>query len=220
MCPKCQKSSVTADYCDGCGARIDATAAAPIVAASATLPEPTGSPVQAACPNCHARRGPADIFCELCGCDFATGTLPAAPTPTTASPSGSASAAPRAWEISVAVDPDEWVRQGSLRTEPQEPPVATTVALVTGSVTIGRASRSRNVKPDLDMTALTSDPAVSHRHARMMQRSDGLWEISDAGSANGTTLNGTQVGTTAVGLKAGDQIRVGAWTVVTLILRS
>jgi pSer/pThr/pTyr-binding forkhead associated (FHA) protein len=54
---------------------------------------------------------------------------------------------------------------------------------------------------------LDADTTVSNRHASLDTRSDGLW-VEDAGSTNGTFVNGARV-TTARLLQPGDVIRIG-----------
>ena len=71
------------------------------------------------------------------------------------------------------------------------------------STTIGRAQNNDIV--------LDSDMRVSRHHARL-DFSDGQWVIVDAGSANGTTVNGQRV--TTHSLKGGDRIRVGGTALV------
>ena len=54
---------------------------------------------------------------------------------------------------------------------------------------------------------LDADSTVSNRHATLASRVDGLW-LEDAGSTNGTFVNGARV-TTARMLHPGDVIRIG-----------
>jgi len=51
---------------------------------------------------------------------------------------------------------------------------------------IGRTSESRAVHPNIDVEALTGDPAVSTRHAVLRVSNDGTMTITDVGSTNGT----------------------------------
>jgi pSer/pThr/pTyr-binding forkhead associated (FHA) protein len=64
-----------------------------------------------------------------------------------------------------------------------------------------------------------ADPGISRLHAVLERRADGSYAVRDLGSTNGTAVNddpspvGREV---AVPLKAGDRIRLGAWTTITL----
>jgi hypothetical protein len=61
--------STTDDYCDTCGAPVHA-------APSVGIAPPVAAPTTQKCPNCGASN-PADaLFCEACGYDYTTGTLP------------------------------------------------------------------------------------------------------------------------------------------------
>ena len=82
---------------------------------------------------------------------------------------------------------------------------------------IGRHSASRGLGPEIDLTGPPTDPGVSRLHAVLIAQPDGSWAILDPGSENGTSINGSEVATgVAVQLNDGDQIHVGAWTVITV----
>ncbi len=70
-------------------------------------------------------------------------------------------------------------------------------------ITIGRASNNDVSIPDL---------SISRFHA-FAKGAEGGWKIQDAGSTNGTTVNGESVPSqghgAAVDLKAGDNVRIG-----------
>jgi len=86
-------------------------------------------------------------------------------------------------------------------------------------VRIGRASASRGLAVEIDLTGPPLDPAVSHLHAQLLRGGDGGWSVVDLNSANGTRLNGAQdplPAETEVPVKAGDRIHLGVWTTVTL----
>ncbi|MBE1490610.1 FHA domain-containing protein [Plantactinospora soyae] len=84
---------------------------------------------------------------------------------------------------------------------------------------IGRRSRSRGVRPDIDLIGPPEDPGVSHLHAMLVPQTDG-WAVVDLESANGTYLNDPETTSiapnTPVGLGSGDRIYLGAWTVLTI----
>ena len=79
----------------------------------------------------------------------------------------------------------------------RRPPSSSTWALTGDRLTIGREASSDIV---------VNDPAVSRHHADLV-RSGQSWSIIDAGSANGTSVNGAGVRQTA--LRPGDYIEVG-----------
>ena len=64
----------------------------------------------------------------------------------------------------------------------------------------------RGAGVDLDLTA---DPAVSRHHARLVRHSDGSLSVVDAGSSNGTYLNGVRVRTPRP-VASGDIIEIGS----------
>ena len=77
-CPNGHATTAT-DYCDTCGAPLDA--AAEPAAPAATEPEaaqsgPVAADAAKPCPNCHGVNPPNALFCEACGYDFTTGSLP------------------------------------------------------------------------------------------------------------------------------------------------
>lgn len=67
--------STTDDYCDVCGLPVHPAPAGASPASAQARPE-AAAPASQRCPNCHAVN-PADaLFCEACGYDYTTGTLP------------------------------------------------------------------------------------------------------------------------------------------------
>lgn len=92
-------------------------------------------------------------------------------------------------------------------------------ALDADRVRIGRASASRGIAVEIDLTGPPLDPAVSHLHAQLLRGPDGSWALVDLNSANGTRLNGAAdllPAETEVPVKAGDRIHLGVWTTLTL----
>jgi hypothetical protein len=87
-----------------------------------------------------------------------------------------------------------------------------------GPVRIGRASSSRGLSPEIDLTGPPLDPAVSHLHAQLLRHPEG-WVVVDLGSSNGTRLNDAEEpleAETEIPVKAGDRIHLGVWTTITL----
>src|SRR4249919_2119989 len=72
VCPA-GHSSLAQDYCDVCGLPIDAAMSPTTVASPAST---ATQPGRQACPNCGADNSVDALFCENCGYDFTTGTMP------------------------------------------------------------------------------------------------------------------------------------------------
>lgn len=85
-CPQGHQSRAT-DWCDVCGAAIQAAPAAPPPPAPAQPPV-SAPPAGRTCPHCGTTTVADALFCEACGYDFTTGMLPrrAAPAVTPAAP--------------------------------------------------------------------------------------------------------------------------------------
>jgi hypothetical protein len=212
QCPN-GHSSATDDFCDVCGAPIAAgtdpapAAASPAPASSLTLDAPKTAP-PLSCPNCREENLPDALFCETCGYDFTTGQLPAVP------PAASAAAPPADWVAEVWIDPDWFAAQEAEGTCATSGP-PTVVPLRGTQALIGRASKSRNVTPQVDCSA---DGSVSHRQAELTL-DHGRWFVEDLGSTNGTFVGmaGDPLPTTPIPsherreLADGERIYVGAW---------
>lgn len=214
-CPAGHETTAT-DYCDVCGIALDG-AASPTPAAPATVPAPaTGT-----CPNCSAVNPANALFCEACGYDFTTGSMPraaatpAAPAPPPATPANPSPALTEKWVAEVWIDPDWYADQESTDPLPS-PGLPLVVPLRNTSVLIGRTSHSRNITPDID---LSSDSGISRRHAQLT--TDGTrWWVEDLGSSNGTYVGGSvgALPTTPVPpgqkreISVDDRIYLGAWT--------
>lgn len=96
---------------------------------------------------------------------------------------------------------------------------ARTFVLVAPQMLIGRRSQSRGIDPEIDLSGPPLDPGVSSLHAVLLPWPDGGWDLIDVGSVNGTIVNGSSDPIAAkvpVPLGAGDRIKIGAWTVLTM----
>jgi hypothetical protein len=174
------------------------------------------------------------LFCENCGYDFTTGTMPRplaasqpadpstadqtpgawSPAPTTGNGS---SQAPEIfdWVAEVWIDPAWYEAQQSPDPMPS-PGLPVVVPLPSKSILVGRTSRSRNIHPQIDCEP---DSGVSRRQTQLT--TDGSrWWVEDLDSANGTFVaaatdpipsNPIPVGVKHE-LAADDRIYVGAWT--------
>jgi hypothetical protein len=203
------------------GSAAAGTAAPAPPASSLSLDAP--APATRTCPNCSTDN-PADaLFCENCGYDFTTGQMPRPLPPPDAGdaqpvpPSlpGTANPDHLSWVAEVWVDPDWYNSQGV--TDPL-PSVAAPVVvpLAERSLLIGRTSASRNIHPQIDVSA---DSGVSRRHAQLS--TDGQrWWIEDLQSSNGTFIGGAGEPLPTdpippgqrVELEDDDRVYVGAWT--------
>lgn len=167
-----------------------------------------------ACANCGEPHGPDDVFCEACGFDFLTGSLPTPEAaPTSNAPAHAAPGDPHA-VVRITADPTYHERMDAdgVLDFPDPAPEARDVPLTGDVVLIGRSRPSRGLFPDID---LSSDPAVSSRHAVLARRPDGTWTVTDVGSTNGTYLGDSTVALepdVAVTVADGTDIHLGAWT--------
>ena len=172
--------------------------------------DPTAT-VKAVCPNCGTPRSADEVFCEVCGLDFTTGKLPAAP-PVPTTPAGTETDS--GWVVIVEVDAAFFEsNENDASLEPPQGVVAKEIPLRGDEVLIGRTSASTNVHPDID---LGSDVGVSRKHAMLKRSGDG-WVVVDLGSTNGTQVDGKVLPAgeeRAVG--EGAVIHVGAWSKLTL----
>jgi hypothetical protein len=224
-------SSLAQDYCDVCGLPIDSTTAPPTTAAPTTA---ASAPGHQPCPNCEADNSVDALFCESCGYDFTTGTMPrplvapgspqvpavdqAQPGPTPSAPTiDDEDLASRAsdWVAEVWIDPAWYEAQQSPEPMPS-PGLPVVVPLRSKSILIGRTSRSRNIHPQIDCE---SDSGVSRRQTQLT--TDGSrWWVEDLDSANGTFVAPAtgKLPTDPIPVRAkhelaaDDRIYVGAWT--------
>lgn len=232
-CPAGHETTAT-DYCDVCGIAMDAAPAAGGDSPNDTSMLPTVPPAEddaaagaaaGTCPSCQTSN-PADaLFCEACGYDFTTGSMPRQARPPAAAPDAAAvtpAADPNpspvitdGWVAEIWIDPDWYADQKSTDPLPS-PGLPIVVPLKHQSILIGRASRSRNITPDID---LSTDNGISRRHAQLT--TDGTrWWVEDLGSSNGTYVGGSvgPLPTQAVPpgqrkeISVDDRVYLGAWT--------
>lgn len=202
---------------------------------AATGPEaaaPEAPPVgHVPCPACGAPNVDGDRFCEACGYDMTLGAPAAPPSPPAApsaspspeaAPSAASAAAPvpaASWTVEVRADRDYYDRlQADEIPFPAVYPERS-FALTGGRYVVGRRSASRGITPEIDLSGAPEDPGVSHLHAVLVGTPESGWTIIDPGSANGTFLNDSSdalVPNTAIPLKDGDRVHIGAWTTLTL----
>lgn len=198
ICPDGHASGAL-DYCDVCGLAVG------MPAPQATSPP---GPAAAACQACGAPI--IDRFCEECGHDSA---IPA-PLPATGQRVG--------WTAVITAD-QEFYRRVVARGGPdtvEYPQVfpERRIALRDNAL-IGRRNRDQGVEPEIDLAIHPIDRGVSTQHAVLQVGESGL-TITDLGSTNGTSLNGSDellVYGEETPLRHGDRIHVGAWTTITVV---
>lgn len=206
--------SVATDYCDVCGATLGSGAA------------PAPAPVAAAqCPACGAPI--AGRFCEVCGHDSALpspGRVAPTATPDLIARGSEPVAAQPGWVATVAADRDFYervlARKGPDAERVEFPGYypERRIPLQGSDFLIGKRSVSQGVLPDIDLGIAPVDIGVSRSHARIHLDVDGI-TVTDLGSTNGTSLNGTDdliEPRTPVPLRSGDRIHVGGWTTITV----
>lgn len=119
ICPAGHETSAH-DFCDTCGLPVQAASQ---VAAGESAPVEAPSAAQPViCPHCNTPNVADALFCEACGYDFTTGSLPE--TAVVAAPVGDAPAETAAGEVPAAAEPEVLA---ALAAPPQEPasPAAT-----------------------------------------------------------------------------------------------
>jgi hypothetical protein len=238
-CPNGHRTTAT-DYCDTCGIALPADAAAS-ADGGAPAPQPgdttavpvldPDAPVGAGpapggegqdCPHCGIANAKDALFCEACGYDFTTGTMPRpdarAADRTTPSPAEGSIAPPLdddTWVAELWIDPQWYAEQSSPDPLPSAGPPGV-VPLRNTSLLVGRASKSRDIHPDVDCG---TDNGVSRRHAQLT--TDGTrWWVEDLGSSNGTFVGGAVDPLPKIPIEVGskrevgpeDRIYVGSWT--------
>jgi hypothetical protein len=197
-CPNGHVSETT-DYCDRCGALIDAPDE------QRTPPsEVTRRSAASECPVCGTARVADDRFCESCGHDF------------TAAPASTGRAA--GWELVIVADRHYFDRVVAQEIDFPGDVEPRRLALDQPELRVGRGRPGADSPPDgIDLTGAADDPALSRLHAVMARQGDGSYTIEDVGSTNGTEVNGRALPShDPVTLADGDRIQLGAWTTMTV----
>ena len=240
--------STSSDYCDTCGAPMDPSLTPDTSSSTGSRSTPEASESDSGvvnadsrtrsatqpCPNCAVANLADALFCEACGYDFTTGTMPRSVTstnpldldaasPRAAVPDSGPSSAPSSvappveveWVAEVWVDPDWYADQESDEPCPS-PGLPVVVPLSTQSLMIGRRSKSRNINPEIECA---SDVGVSRRQAQLT--TDGQrWWVEDLQSSNGTYVGPASGPLPTEALPPGqrrelaedDRVYLGAWT--------
>ncbi|MFI9405050.1 FHA domain-containing protein [Nocardia sp. NPDC052316] len=83
-------------------------------------------------------------------------------------------------------------------------------------ISIGKRSVSQGLTPDIDLGIAPADVGVSRTHAVIHIDGDAL-TVTDLGSTNGTSVNGSDdliPAKVPVALRSGDRIHLGGWTTI------
>lgn len=210
-CPDGHQSNAT-DYCDVCGA--------PIGGAPATV---AAEPV-ALCPSCGAPS--SGRFCEVCGHDSALPTPAVRPDLLIAEASVAVSAPSAAWVATITAD-REFYDRVIARKGPDADQVGfpafypeRRIILRGNDILIGKRSVSQGLTPDIDLGIAPADVGVSRAHA-MIHLDGAELTVTDLGSTNGTSVNGSDELIPAkvpVPLRSGDRIHLGGWTTIVFAL--
>ena len=198
-------ASKAADYCDVCGAPIGSPAVQP----------DSSPPVEAkACPACGMPV--SGRFCEACGHDSVLPEPAAPPPPAPEAASGG-------WTAIVNADREFYervlARGGPDTVEFPRFFPERRIVLQGNTTLIGRHNREQGVEPEIDLGIHPVDRGVSTQHAVLRIRDSGL-TITDLGSTNGTSLNGSEdllPEGAETALADGDRIHIGAWTTIRIV---
>ncbi len=177
------------------------------------------------CNECGHELQDQAATCENCAKGLAEGSS-SSPDPAVNRPPSLVSSVPQiTFVFEVDTDPHyfaEVVTEQEID-YPDPAPELTRIELTGSEISIGRANEAGSVVPDLDIVALTDDPAVSSRHAVVRPGTDGKITIVDVGSTNGTFLEKVDSAAIAPGepteLDLGTPIYLGAWTRLRIVSR-
>jgi len=185
-------TSVATDYCDQCGARIEAEEVEDV---TERRPDNRAAPV--ACPRCRAVMGDGVTFCEQCGFKY-DGFV---------------------WWAIVCIDRGRFEQHAAAGAVFPESVSHRVFELAEAVIEIGRESARRGAAPQIDLSEDPEDTAISHRHALLIRQDDGTYAVLDPGSTNGTSVNHDPKPIrvhTPVPLSDGDEVHIGAWTTITI----
>lgn len=219
LCPAGHESEWE-DYCSVCGISMNAPAESPSGAPTAPVEQVALGEAEATCPNCGEIIAAGDVFCENCGYDLLTGTLP--DEPEAAAPFSSNDEAATTVAV-ISVDLAFFDRMGFEGVDPPATlPDPVRLELPPTDVLVGRHSKSRGIFPEIDLGGVfgdeAADPAVSSSHCRLHRGAHG-WTVTDLSSTNGTYIADSADPIAAgnpITLTPDTPIFVGAWTRIDL----
>ena len=234
-CPRCGTPR-TGQFCEACGYNFNGPRFVPAEPASRRPSRPSASGCPSACrappplrlrrPSAFPSHHPSDLYQPLRPSAPSAPPAPSAPSAPSvpSAPSMSSFPYPQAtWAVVVGAD-RAYYDQVQALAGPEGAAVAfpgycaeRRFQLVGNQMQIGRRSVSRGLAPEIDLTGPPADPGISRLHAVLIATPDGSWAVLDPGSANGTLVNGSEIGIgDQVPLHDGDRINLGAWTAITV----
>jgi FHA domain len=234
-CPRCGTAR-SGQFCEACGYNFagprftpSAPPAAPLGPSAPPGPGPSApggysQPAPAPAPAPSAQQPSSAPPASAIPLTSVASPAPSGPPPREAPPSASSFPYPLAtWTAVVGADRAYYERVQAV-TGPEGAEVAfpsycaeRRFQLVGNQMRIGRRSVSRGLSPEIDLTGPPADPGISRLHAVLIATPDGSWAVLDPGSANGTLVNGSEIGVgDQVALHDGDRINLGAWTAITV----
>lgn len=174
------------------------------------------------CPNCGTPHLDDELFCEVCGLDFATGRLPEVAPAASAQEQEAEETASEAggppWTVLVEVD-RAWfdhneAESGAVVSFP-DGAAPRRMELSGDVVSIGRRDDKRGWYPTIDLGVPVLDPSTSRHHAELRRTDDG-WALVDLDSTNGTHLDGDRLAAgEPVDVVDGMVVHLGAFTRLT-----
>jgi hypothetical protein len=225
-CPRCGTPR-TGQFCEACGFNFNGPRFVPAsppprgpAGPLTSVPASPLPPAPAIPPTSIAPSAPPGLSAEAAPSARSAPSVPSVPP----APSMSSFPYPQAtWAVVVGAD-RAYYEQVQALTGPEGAAVAfpsycaeRRFQLVGNQMRIGRRSVSRGLAPEIDLTGPPADPGISRLHAVLIATPDGSWVVLDPGSANGTLVNGSEIGTgDQVPLHDGDRINLGAWTAITV----
>jgi hypothetical protein len=215
--------SATADYCDQCGVLIAKVSAGEQTEILSVVDDDDTSAVapDEPCPGCGTMSHGDGHFCECCGYDFRTSSMPNNGSSEGVSGVAGAAVEPVVWEAVVRADREQLERFGDEGLDFPDAWEGLTVALVARAVRIGRnCEQAEAHEQKIELSGPPLDPGMSREHAMLERHSDGVWEVRDLGSTNGTWINAELAPLAgARRLQDGDRIGLGAWTMIEIRAR-
>lgn len=219
-CPRCGTAR-SGQFCEACGYNFAGPRFTPSAPPASPAPPGPGSGAYSSPPvQQYSSGAPATTIPPT----SVASSVPSSPSPLEAPPSASSFPYPQAtWTAVVGAD-RTYYEQVQAVTGPEGAAVAfpsycaeRRFQLVGNQMRIGRRSVSRGLSPEIDLTGPPADPGISRLHAVLIAIPDGGWAVLDPGSANGTLVNGSEIGVgDQVALHDGDRINLGAWTSITV----